>query len=390
MTTRMTKRKTALVLSGGGGRGAFEAGAWKALREKGIDFHMVTGTSVGAINGTMAALDDYETAEKMWLTLGTEDLFDIDPTDNLLPNSFDMSLKGLPLSQGIEFVKNIIKKGGATSSGILTLLKSEIDEEYFRNHALPFGIVVSEFPSLKGHYLWTEDIPQGRFHDFVHASASCFPLSHKKEIDGKSYIDGGYNDNLPIAMTIQRGANDIYAIYLDAPGSLDKKNIKKARSEANLKIISTNHDLGSFLHFSPDVSIRNLKLGYRAGRRAIGAETGVDYSFEPGAFSKAMLPAVDAAAFVFGLDPLTVYSKSKVNEVLKPSILTAQLNLTRNPIKNRSLTQLKNKIDGKVLAVYFAREYENKGNERIFTDKIIKKAFNKELHAAKYIKNLLI
>ena len=103
-----------------------------------------------------------------------------------------------------------------------------------------------------------------------------------------------------------------------------------------------------------------------------------------------MLPAVDAAAFVFGLDPLTVYSKSKVNEVLKPSILTAQLNLTRNPIKNRSLTQLKNKIDGKVLAVYFAREYENKGNERIFTDKIIKKAFNKELHAAKYIKNLLI
>ena len=98
MTTRMTKRKTALVLSGGGGRGAFEAGAWKALREKGIDFHMVTGTSVGAINGTMAALDDYETAEKMWLTLGTEDLFDIDPTDNLLPNSFDMSLKGLPQS----------------------------------------------------------------------------------------------------------------------------------------------------------------------------------------------------------------------------------------------------------------------------------------------------
>ncbi|WP_319559640.1 patatin-like phospholipase family protein [Marispirochaeta sp.] len=39
-----------LVLGGGGGRGAYEIGVWRALRELGIGFHAVAGTSVGALN----------------------------------------------------------------------------------------------------------------------------------------------------------------------------------------------------------------------------------------------------------------------------------------------------------------------------------------------------
>ena len=51
----MTKKrkKTALVLSGGGSRGAYEAGAWQALVETGIEIDIVTGASVGSINGAM-------------------------------------------------------------------------------------------------------------------------------------------------------------------------------------------------------------------------------------------------------------------------------------------------------------------------------------------------
>ena len=46
-------KKTALVLSGGGSRGAYEIGVWKALKTLGIQIDMVMGTSVGAINGAM-------------------------------------------------------------------------------------------------------------------------------------------------------------------------------------------------------------------------------------------------------------------------------------------------------------------------------------------------
>ena len=43
----------AVVLSGGGARGAYEAGVWKALRKLHIKYDIVTGTSIGAINGFM-------------------------------------------------------------------------------------------------------------------------------------------------------------------------------------------------------------------------------------------------------------------------------------------------------------------------------------------------
>ena len=43
--------KTALVLGGGGSRGAYEIGVWKALNELNIHADIVTGTSIGALNG---------------------------------------------------------------------------------------------------------------------------------------------------------------------------------------------------------------------------------------------------------------------------------------------------------------------------------------------------
>ncbi|MFR4798878.1 MAG: patatin-like phospholipase family protein, partial [Lentihominibacter sp.] len=64
-------KKTALVLSGGGSRGAYEIGVWKALKTLGIQIDMVMGTSVGAINGAMIVQDDLNLAENLWLQLET-------------------------------------------------------------------------------------------------------------------------------------------------------------------------------------------------------------------------------------------------------------------------------------------------------------------------------
>ena len=47
-----------LALEGGGAKGAYQIGAWKALREAGIRFSAVSGTSVGALNGAMIVMDD--------------------------------------------------------------------------------------------------------------------------------------------------------------------------------------------------------------------------------------------------------------------------------------------------------------------------------------------
>ena len=55
-----------LVLDGGGARGAYQIGAWKALKEAGVKISAVAGTSVGALNGALICMDDMEKAEKIW------------------------------------------------------------------------------------------------------------------------------------------------------------------------------------------------------------------------------------------------------------------------------------------------------------------------------------
>ena len=55
-----------LVLEGGGAKGAYQIGAWKALKELGIDIKGVAGTSVDALNGAMIVQDDFEKAYEVW------------------------------------------------------------------------------------------------------------------------------------------------------------------------------------------------------------------------------------------------------------------------------------------------------------------------------------
>ena len=63
-----------------------------------------------------------------------------------------------------------------------------------------------------------EDIPRGYLADYLLASSSLFPALQAHVIDGKSYVDGGYYDNVPINMALKRGANLVLAVDLDAVG----------------------------------------------------------------------------------------------------------------------------------------------------------------------------
>ena len=59
----------AVVLSGGGAKGAYQIGVWRALRKLNIKYDIITGTSVGALNGAMMVTGDYKRAYKIWKNL---------------------------------------------------------------------------------------------------------------------------------------------------------------------------------------------------------------------------------------------------------------------------------------------------------------------------------
>ena len=98
--------KKAVVLGGGGSRGSYQVGVWKALRELDFDYKIVTGTSVGALNGALMVQNDYELAQKMWQKLKTRDVMDVAVTDKIEGRK-DLT------SKVSAFISEIVKNGGA-------------------------------------------------------------------------------------------------------------------------------------------------------------------------------------------------------------------------------------------------------------------------------------
>ena len=78
----------ALVLSGGGSKGSYQIGVWKALKELNMKFDIVTGTSVGALNGVMYVQNDYKKALNIWKKINLKVLFGEDAIEST--NNFEV------------------------------------------------------------------------------------------------------------------------------------------------------------------------------------------------------------------------------------------------------------------------------------------------------------
>lgn len=68
-------QKTALVLSGGGAKGAFQAGALQVLKEQGYEYDVIGGISVGSLNGAMLATDQFEQLVQVWKNITPEKVY---------------------------------------------------------------------------------------------------------------------------------------------------------------------------------------------------------------------------------------------------------------------------------------------------------------------------
>ena len=130
----------ALVLAGGGARGSYQVGVWKALME--LDWHpqIITGTSVGSLNGAMFVLDLYEVARDMWLTIRSKDVMEL-PEENA------------DLSALHSFLRSVVKAGGMDVSPLEEIVERVLDEDALRREVattIVFGGAASVAAFLLG------------------------------------------------------------------------------------------------------------------------------------------------------------------------------------------------------------------------------------------------
>ena len=363
----MEQRKTALVLGGGGARGAYEIGVWQALRELGIKIDIVTGTSVGAINGAMVAQGAFDLAVSLWKELDTSMVFDID-------------------------VKDIITNSGVDSSGLKQMIEKFINEDSVRNSLTDYGLVTVQFPSMTPSYLMKNKIPTGEMTDYILASASCFPAIKSHKIGKSNYIDGAYSDILPVGLALDNGATHVIAVDLAGIGIINKKRMDEANF---LKVIQCNWDLGNYFIFDRANSKRIMRLGYLDTLRAFDIFDGVYFCFVKGDYSKRAIKGADSAGRIFELDPSIIYKKHIFNIHLKEALEIYQKKtnkdslLTSKTIKSKikdGFEKIKSTLNQKALTISITNSLMDSSDDKnIFLTKTAMRLLKDELLAANYI-----
>ena len=263
--------KKALVLGGGGAKGSYQIGVWKALRRLHIKFDIVTGVSIGALNGGFYASKQYGLAKRMWLTVKTSDFFD-----------YDIGGKKLTAQEALGLFEQIIRHGGMSFDKAEDYLKKYLKEEAIRNSNIDYGLLTVSLTTKKPRELTKDEIPKGKLLDYMCASSICYPAVAKKEIDGEYFIDGGFYDGLPINLAIDMGAEEILAIDLSVFG------LKKDPKNKNIKIetIKMKDNTPLTLSFTKEYALKNISLGYNDAMKHYNKLDGNLYTFRKNDLSK--------------------------------------------------------------------------------------------------------
>ncbi len=376
--------KRAIVLAGGGAKGGYEMGVWKALRHLNIKYDIVTGTSVGSLTGVLMAQDDYHKAFKTWYYMDYKKVIDIE---------IDGKFKTKKGKEEIlkKYAKGAIT-GGYEMKGLEKVIDGALDEEKLFSSSIDYGLVTTYFPSFKGKYVRKKDLRKGETKKYLLASCSCFPAFKPTKIGNNNYVDGGYYDNLPINLAISMGADEVIAVDMGAIGITKPIKNKKVK----VTYIKPKNDLGNFLAFEKTYARLAIDLGYNDTMKIYGKLEGDKYTFKKGSLSrnykrigerfydlydtynkstffmlkpkkisdknkeKYFNETIEHLAEIFDIDPSKIYRTSFLNIKIKKEFIK---NKIKNHKKVKGLikhSKLKKVFISKELVSYIYDELDNK------------------------------
>lgn len=186
--------KRALVLSGGGGRGAYHVGVYKYLEEKGLIPDIVVGTSIGAVNGAMITAGmTAADLEREWRQLTTDQIqrFRLNPLEYLeRPSLLDNSPWAETLERQISFHR-------------------------VRTSPVALRVVATDIRQGRAIVFRNEEIT------VKHILASCsIPVVYPwADIDSEIFWDGAVVANTPLRPAIDEGADEVYVVLLSPAGA---------------------------------------------------------------------------------------------------------------------------------------------------------------------------
>jgi NTE family protein len=263
-----------LVLAGGGSKGIYHLGVWKALLEIGIKVDAFVGTSIGAVVAGLLAQDLEESYESFSDSISLDSIV-------ALPRGFieegRLSMGREAIQDAPELFRSLIAHQGLDTSPLRRLLEAHIDETKIRASGKDLGIVTVDLSSLKPRQLFLEDMEEGKVLDYLMASAA-FPGFKAPVIEGKKYMDGGVFENIPYEMARKRGYRRLIVSDI---GGLGRN--RKVETEGSLTAyIKSSINMGWIFDFDRDFLKDFRRLGYLDTLRSFGRLAGYFYFIKPG------------------------------------------------------------------------------------------------------------
>lgn len=305
-----------LVLAGGGAKGAYQIGAWQAMREIGVRFEAIAGVSIGAVNGALIAADDFKAASEMWnnisLDKGVNFSEPLPDPENLFSTK----------NWGVLF-KEVVRNGGFDASPVKDFISKYIDEKKVRAIKIPFGLVTVQMTQgVTAREIFLDEIPEGQLIDYLLASSNI-PLANNIGPEGEKFLDGGVYDNTPVAMLKKHGFNRLVVVDIatirGVNHSLDFLN-------SNIVYIRPYNidDLGASFDFDSEIVKMRMQMGYYDAKKAFSYLCGKIYYFSPKTFRNMVFEygadtvcQLEELAYELKVDRLCVYTQKQFLAAVK-------------------------------------------------------------------------
>jgi len=206
----------ALVISGGGSKGAFAGGvAQYLLRNKNIKYDLFLGTSTGSLLIPHLALNKIEKIKEIFTNVKQSNVFNRCPFIIKKKNGvFNISINHFNIL--ISFLKR--RKTFGESQNLKKLIKKSITPEEFTE--LKKGeedviVTVSNLSTNKVEYKSIKDFDYDDFCDWIWISCNYIPFMSLANKNDNDYGDGGFTSLVPIMEAIKRGATEVDVIILE-------------------------------------------------------------------------------------------------------------------------------------------------------------------------------
>ena len=207
----------ALVISGGGSKGAFAGGvAQYLIEEEGKKYDLFLGTSTGSLLISQLANNKIKRAYEMYTQVNQYTIFDVNP--------FNIKMKGNREYVSInywntiwQFIKR--KRTFGESRNLLKNIKKNFSKEEFekvKRSPIDVVVTVSNLTKNTVEYKSMDNWSYEDFCEWIWISCNYVPFMSLVEKNGCEYADGGFGCIVPIREAIRRGATEIDAIILES------------------------------------------------------------------------------------------------------------------------------------------------------------------------------